>query len=81
MNQLKNHQYFKGKAIKIFFALSFVGLIIGGYTISADKDSVLNKVGVMDEVTGLLQKNNVYVPSKKVIENNQKGSSVTGSRG
>ncbi len=86
MSQSNNHRYSaKGVAVKILFTLLFIGLAIGGYAISADTISLMKKMVATEKVNkpavGLLQKNNVYDPSKKIIESDKKGSSVTGSRG
>ena len=86
MSRLNNSRYSaKGITVKILFTLSFIGLIIGGYAISADTISLMKKVVTTEKdnkpAIGLFQKNNGYVPSKNVIEKDKKGSSVTGSRG
>ncbi len=86
MSQLSKDRYSaKGMAIKVLFTLLFLGLVIGGYAISADTISLMKKMVTIEKVNkpaiGALQKNNIYYPSKNVIENDKKGSSVTGSRG
>ncbi len=86
MSRLNNHKYSaKDIAIKVLFIMSFVGLVIGGYAISADKLSLMKKVVFTEKakkpVIGSFRKNKVYIPSKKVLENDKRGSSVTGSRG
>jgi hypothetical protein len=44
MSRLNNHIYSaKATAIKVLFIMSFIGLVIGGYAISADKLSWMKK--------------------------------------